>query len=50
MLSVGASDADIFAELQEQIEKLTSHLDLLEPFLRVTEALKVLSRQDKRFQ
>ncbi len=50
MISAHSLDADIFDEIRNHLEDLSAHLDLLEPFKRIEEALKVLAKQDKRFK
>jgi hypothetical protein len=50
IVSVHGLDSDILDDLRSFIEKLTTNLDVLEPFRRISEALKVLAKQDKRFQ
>jgi len=43
-------DFEAFDHIRGRVETLTSRLDLMEPFTRTAEALKVLTKQDKRFQ
>lgn len=50
IVSVHGLDSDILDDVRGFIEKVTMNLDVLEPFKRISEALKVLSKQDKRFQ
>lgn len=50
VVSVHGMDIDKLDNLRGHIEKLTASLDILEPFGRIAEALKVLGKQDKRFQ
>lgn len=37
-------------KLREAVENIFTHLDFLEPFERISKALKLISEQDKRFQ
>lgn len=42
--------ADDVANVRETVEKVFGYLDLIEPFDRMTKAVDLLAKQDKRFQ
>jgi len=50
IVCVHGMDADILEDLRSQLERLAASIDILEPFTRITEALRVLAKQDRRFQ
>lgn len=50
VLSSHPSFYDDIESAKETLEKVFSHLDLFEPFERMSKAIEVLAKQDKRFQ